>query len=287
MIMGLNMSAMFITDFDGTLLTDDKCIRARDLDTLARLRAAGVITVIATGRSLYSFRRALKTMCLVPEDLSLDYLIFSTGAGIMAWSGNHLIRSSAIPKHKVLEIAGCFDRLGFDYMIHKAIPDTAHFLFKFTSGHNADFIRRIEMYPDFGTPLGAGSTIYDQCTEVLTIVPGRFPKDKLSALRRELSGFSVIQATSPLDHKSSWIEVFPLEVSKSASAQWLTRYLGVSREMVTAVGNDYNDEDLLDWAGQGFLMDNSPDAMKHKFISSGSNNECGVSQAANLAGLLN
>ena len=280
------MSAMFITDFDGTLLTDHRHIRARDLDTLAKLRSAGVITVIATGRSLYSFRRALKHMGLSPKDLPLDYLIFSTGAGIMAWPGDQLIRFCSIPKDGVLEIVACFDRYGFDYMIHKAIPDTSYFLFKYTSGCNSDFDRRMAMYSNFATPLGAETTIYDQSTEVLAIVPGEFPRDHLDALRRKLSGFSVIQATSPLDHQSSWIEVFPSGVCKSASSQWLARHLGVGRGMVTAVGNDYNDEDLLDWAGQAFLMDNSPDALKNKFLPSGSNNECGVSQAAKSAGFL-
>lgn len=281
------MSTMFICDFDGTLLTDDRRIRGRDLDTLAGLRAAGVVTVVATGRSLYSFRRALKHMGLDTKDLPLDYLIFSTGAGIMAWPGGDLIRSYAIPKEGVLEISACFDRLGFDYMIHKAIPDTSYFLFKYRSGDNADFARRIALYPGFGTPLGTGTKVYDQSTEVLAIIPGGFSLGQLDALRSELSGFSVIQATSPLDHNSSWIEVFPLGVSKSAAARWLARHCEVDREMVTAVGNDYNDEDLLMWAGQGFLMDNSPDALRNKFPSSGSNNEYGVSRAATLAGFLN
>lgn len=280
------MSAIFITDFDGTLLTDHRRIRGRDLDTLARLRAVGVITVIATGRSLYSFRRALEHMGLAPEALPLDYLIFSTGAGIMAWPGSNLIRSRSIPKDGVLEISACFDRYGFDYMIHKAIPDTSYFLFKSASNENPDFYRRKAMYSSFATPLGTGATIYDQSTEVLAIVPKGFPWNKLDALRRELSGFSVIPATSPLDHKSLWIEVFPFGVSKSASSQWLSRYLGISREMVIAVGNDYNDVDLLEWAGQGFLMDNSPDLLKDKFLCSGSNNECGVSRAAKAAGFL-
>nr|WP_321402883.1 HAD family hydrolase [uncultured Desulfobacter sp.] len=280
------MPAMFVTDFDGTLLTDDRRIRGRDLDTLAELRSAGVITVIATGRSLYSFRRALGHMGLSPEDLPLDYLIFSTGAGIMAWPENQLIRSCSIPRDGALEVAACFDRYGFDYMIHKAIPDTSYFLFKSTSGSNPDFQRRMDMYSDFATPLGSGNMIYDQSTEVLAIVPGGFPWTHMDALRCELSGFSVIPATSPLDHKSLWIEVFSAGVSKSASSQWLADQLGVKREMVTAVGNDYNDADLLAWAGQGFLMDNSPASLKSKYVSSGSNNECGVSRAARLSGLL-
>jgi len=281
------MPAMFITDFDGTLLTDDKRIRGRDLDTLAGLSAAGVVTVIATGRSLYSFRRALRHMGLGVKDLALDYLIFSTGAGIMNWPGDELIRSCSIPGDGVLEIMACFDRLGFDYMIHKAIPDTSHFLFKFTSGSNPDFVRRVAMYPDFGTPLETGTPIYDHATEVLAVIPGGFSRVPLDGIRRELSGFSVIPATSPLDHKSLWLEVFSPGVSKRGAARWLARHLGAGRETVTAVGNDYNDEDLLAWAGQGFLMDNSPDVLKKRFPCSGNNNECGVSAAAKAAGLLN
>jgi hypothetical protein len=226
-------------------------------------------------------------MGLAPGDLPLDYLIFSTGAGIMAWPGNQLIRSCSIPRDGVLEIAACFDRYGFDYMIHKAIPDTSYFLFKSTSGRNSDFQRRMAMYSNFATPLGATTSIYDQSTEVLAIVPGGFPWAHLDALRCELAGFSVIPATSPLDQTSLWIEVFSAGVSKSASSQWLARQIGVSREMVTAVGNDYNDADLLAWAGQGFLMDDSPETLKNKYFSSGSNNEFGVSRAAASAGLLN
>ncbi len=50
---------MFVVDFDGTLLRDDKSISRTDRDAMARLRQRGVITVIATGRSLYSFKKMM------------------------------------------------------------------------------------------------------------------------------------------------------------------------------------------------------------------------------------
>ena len=85
------MPGMLITDFDGTLLTDDKQIAQQDLNTLAGLRSAGIITVIATGRSLFSFMRALDQMGLSPKELPVDYLIFSTGAGIQCLNTDTLI----------------------------------------------------------------------------------------------------------------------------------------------------------------------------------------------------
>lgn len=50
---------LFITDFDGTLLRDDKTISQEDVRTLEILRQKKIVTVIATGRSVYSFEKAL------------------------------------------------------------------------------------------------------------------------------------------------------------------------------------------------------------------------------------
>ncbi|MCG8615242.1 MAG: HAD hydrolase family protein, partial [Desulfobacterales bacterium] len=110
--------------------------------------------------------------------------------------------------------------------------------------------------------------------------------EELSRIQGQLADFSVIHATSPLDHRSAWIEVFHPEVSKSRSVNWLTDKLGISQDRVVAVGNDYNDHDLLEWAGLGLLVANGPDDMKERFTAVATNNRCGVSDAARVAGLL-
>lgn len=278
---------LFVTDFDGTLLSDDRQVHSRDLDTLARLRDGRTTTAIATGRSLFSFYRALDQMGLEASALPVDYLIFSTGAGIAALDSGRLMLSHGIPRSGVQTICQCFDALGYDYMVHKAIPDTPYFLYRESGlNHNPDFYHRIDLYSDFGRPLDSPADLYDRATEVLAVLPGGIPVSELNRLRARLAGFSVIHATSPLDHQSAWIEVFHADVSKSRSANWLTRQLGISRDRVIAVGNDYNDMDLLAWAGLGFLVDNGPEDMKTAFSGVASNNCCGVSDAARRAGLL-
>jgi hypothetical protein len=89
----------------------------------------------------------------------------------------------------------------------------------------------------------------------------------------------VIRTTSPLDHRSTWIEVFPADVSKSRTTGWLAGRLGVPRERTAAVGNDYNDLDLLEWAGMAFVTANSPHELKQRFPAVASNNDAGVSEA--------
>ena len=281
----LPTSRLFVTDFDGTLLTDGKIIHSSDLKTLHRLREKRITTAIATGRSLYSFQRALDQMGMEQNRLPVDYLIFSTGAGIMDLSNGKILLSHAIPRQDLVKITTYFDTIEFDYMVHRAIPDTPYFLFKSHGSENPDFQNRIRLYPSFGQPL-EGSRLFKSATQVLAIVPNGIDQNRVAYIRSSLEDFSVIQATSPLDHSSAWIEVFHKRVSKSATVSWLAQQLDIPRNQVVSVGNDYNDQDLLEWSGQGFLVENGPRDMKPAFELVASNNNCGVSQSIFAAGLL-
>lgn len=277
---------LFITDFDGTLLRDDKTISQEDVRTLEILRQKKIVTVIATGRSVYSFEKALAVIGMARGEncLPVDYIIFSTGAGIMEFPGGKVIFQKAVPAPDIRKITRYFDRRKFDYMVHKSIPDTQYFLYKFQGNHNPDFHARLALYEEYASPLEAGHTHWDSATEVLAIIPGGADMDSIEIIEKDLSGFSVIHATSPLDYQSSWIEVFHKDVSKARSASWLVKRLGVHRDNTISVGNDYNDQDLLAWSGKGFVVENAPDSLKQVFKTVSSNNQNGVSQAVKETG---
>jgi Cof subfamily protein (haloacid dehalogenase superfamily) len=277
---------IFITDFDGTLLKDDKTISREDIRTLEILRQKKIHTAIATGRSVYSFEKALKDIGMANNFLPIDYVIFSTGAGILEFPGGRLICQKALPASDIRKITDYLDLGAIDYMVHKSIPDTKHFLYKSHGKANPDFQARLALYKEYASPLESGHCHLHPATEVLAIVPGGVNMDSLEAIKNELSGFSVIHATSPLDHQSSWIEIFHREVSKSKAASWLVKRLGISRENVISVGNDYNDQDLLAWSAKGFVVKNAPASLKQVFKTVSSNNFSGVSQAVKLSGLL-
>ena len=171
-------------------------------------------------------------------------------------------------------------------MVHRAIPDTPYFLYSSHGRENPDFFRRIELYKDFASPLHNGTPMFESATQVLAVVPGRLPASMVDDIKASLAGYSVIHATSPLDHASSWIEVFNEKVSKSQSAAWLASRLNIDREQVISVGNDYNDQDLLEWSGRGYLVANGAHDLNSCFRMDQSNNQDGVTLAAGLAGLL-
>ena len=95
-----------------------------------------------------------------------------------------------------------------------------------------------------------------------------------------MTDFNVIQTTSPLDGKSTWIEIFPSTVSKSQTAAWLAKTLGIDENSVVAVGNDYNDLDLLHWSSSSYVVANAPADMKSHFACVATNNNGGVAEAA-------
>ncbi len=268
--------AMLITDLDGTLLGSDGSLSRPDLDALCRLGDMGIVRVIATGRNLYSFGT------VAGNDMPVDYVIFSTGAGVITYPGGLLIRKIHMDSGAVSSAVRIFMEFGLDFMVHQPIPDNHRFVYHDTGRDNPDFHRRLSRYSQFGHPLDHPFSDIGAASQLLAVVNHDNSESVLSALRVQLAGYSVIRSTSPLDGRSTWIEVFAPGVSKSRCAEWLSCRLKIDRKLVLAVGNDYNDLDLLEWAGTAFLVDNAPGLLKNRFASVPSHDHGGVARAIHL-----
>lgn len=82
-------------DLDGTLLCSDRTFDAVDLHALKQLGDQGVVRAIATGRSMYSFNT------VTDSNLPVDFVIFSTGAGVAQYPGGWIIRKVSLEPHEV------------------------------------------------------------------------------------------------------------------------------------------------------------------------------------------
>jgi hypothetical protein len=120
---------------------------------------------------------------------------------------------------------------------------------------------------------------FGPASQLVAIVPAAEGPRALAAVRAELSGFTVIQTTSPLDGRSMWIEIFPPEVSKSRTAAWLAAKLRIPHARTASVGNDFNDLDLLEWTRERFVVANAPRDLSLRFPTVASNNDGGVAEA--------
>ena len=115
-------SHLVVTDLDGTLLDSAARLGRAQRHALEDLGHGGAVRVVATGRSLYSARTVM------PADFPIDYLVFSSGAGIMSWADGQLLRSRAMAPSVASDLVARLRALSLDFMVHHAAPDTALFL---------------------------------------------------------------------------------------------------------------------------------------------------------------
>ena len=270
---GNNFKGLFVCDFDGTLLRSDRSFSNEDLEALKRLGMLGIARAIATGRSIYS----INTIPI--SNLPVDFIIFSSGAGINRHPDGLLIRKSGLEAHQVRQAIQILQANQLDFMVHRPIPDNHAFCYVESSADNADFNRRIDIYRQFAKPLDTHHDGFDKATQLLAVVPPGDNRPLIQTLRMALPDFNIIQTTSPLDGCSTWIEIFPASVSKSLAAEWLAEKFSLNANQALSVGNDYNDLDMLDWAGCSFVVRNAPHDLTDRFPVVASNNDSGVAEA--------
>ena len=263
---------LFVCDFDGTLLRSDRSFSPADLEALKQLDQLGIVRVIATGRSIYS----LNTVSI--SELPVDYIIFSSGAGVTQHPGGDIIRKVSLEAHEVSRAIAILQADDLDFMVHRPIPDNHVFGYYESTPANTDFKRRIDLYSQFAFPLDEVSDGFGTATQLLAILPPASSLQVLETIRKKLPGFNIIQTTSPLDGQSIWIEIFPATVSKGLTAAWLTAKFDLDSDQTLSIGNDYNDLDLLEWTASSFVVENAPDDLKDRFPVVASHNESGVAE---------
>lgn len=262
---------MVITDLDGTLLNDDRKISRKDIDTLKWLGEKDICRVIATGRNLFSVKKVL------PPDVPIDYLVFSNGAGAVDWHTGELIYAAHLKEKEVALAIETLTGAKMSFMVHDLVPGNHAFLYYDSNCGNPDFRRRMEIYKNFAVPLNLNPPNYRHASQLLAIFPENL--QVLEEIRDKLSSLKVIRTTSPLDGKTMWIEIFPADVSKGHTVEWLCRRLGIKISNTIGIGNDYNDLDLLNFARYPFAMANAPQPVRKLYKICKSNNESGFSDA--------
>lgn len=80
--------------------------------------------------------------------------------------------------------------------------------------------------------------------------------------------------------KTTYLEITSANATKTSAIELLSRIYGIEKSEIIAIGDNYNDVNMLEFAGLGIAMGNAPDDVK-KFAQAItlSNNEDGVAEA--------
>ena len=98
-------------------------------------------------------------------------------------------------------------------------------------------------------------------------------------LNDELDNVSLARTEYPAEGLAL-LDVLALDANKSNSLEFLSDYVGITLKETIAIGDNWNDLDMLEAAGRGVLMANANDELKTKgFAETSSNDEAGVAEA--------
>jgi len=247
------MKKIVFTDLDRTLFTSDSKISQKNYESLVRLGEEGIIRVIVTGRNLYSANQVL------PANFPIDYLVISSGAGIIDFKTKEILNQAEIENNIVQRVVLYLQELDVDFMIHHPIPDNHYFEYYFASNPCLDSLRRVKHYQQFAS-LHQG--LYKKNASQFIAIVSQDKEDIVEHAIENLPNLSIIRATSPLDHKSVWIEIFPQGINKGYACKNLVERLGTENDEVLTIGNDYNDIAMLESFADSYVVANAPELLK-------------------------
>ncbi len=265
---------MVVTDLDGTLLQKDQTISQRDKKTLEKLGKLGVCRVAATGRNLFKVRQVLS------EKSPFDYVILSSGAGIMDWKSQKLIRAVSISSEEIGQIIRFLIDHHQNFKVSRELPDNHNFAW-WQSYDCEELKRYITHHVKFGEGIIVDPEKPFVASQILLFFPktsDRFEYVKEQVLKK-FPNLSIIRTTSPLNSDYTWMEIFPKGVSKARGIEEICGITGIKRENTLSIGNDYNDLEMLEYTRHSYVVNNAPEELKLKYLISLGHHENGFSHA--------
>ena len=271
-------------DLDGTLLDSESKVPEENLRAIAEATARGIEIVIVTGRRYHSAR-------LVTDALPCPlHLIVNNGSLIKNKAGETHQRSllPAATARRVLEATPesrswasvVFDRPRENQVIMEEVDWDD----PFRGGYfrrSREFIAQVKPLTDClngKAPHGAPVEDPIQVMFVGLCAPIREALAKLQQL--PFADEFTLSFTEYLTRDLSVLDVLGRGVSKgSALADW-ARHRGIRREEVMAIGDNWNDRDMLEFAGRPVVMGNAVEGLKSQgWAVTLSNDENGLAEA--------
>jgi len=232
--------ALLAADLDGTLIGRDLSWAGGTPEALAELRAAGVHTVVCTGRMLQSVRRVAARLGVTagPVVCYQGALVADLDSG--EW-WRHVRMDGAAAAEVVRHVGG------MDRQLNAYIDDELYV------EEVTPWARRYAEHVEVGI-----GTVSDLEAEVLrrpptklVLVTSASDVDQiLPGLQERWRGRLYVVRSQP-----EYIEFVDASVSKSGALAWLCERLGLTREQVVTLGDGMNDVDMLEWAGLGVAVE--------------------------------
>lgn len=279
------MIKLLALDLDGTLLDSRGAITDANREAIRAAEDAGVLVTIATGRR---FRDARP----VGLELELNAPLVTHNGALLKYAGSlETVAASLLDLETTREIVRVGKQYGGDAlvsadphgkgsMLYDRVSDDNVPLQKYLTWamrmHGAEAHEAVSHVADLHDALPDHEVIH------ISFSGACKPMNKmLSFLRSELSDTVTILPTVYPSMDFTLIDILPPGATKGTGVERLAAINGLAAENVMVVGDNYNDLDMLEFAGTSVVMGNADPSLleRPEFYKTLSNDESGVARA--------
>jgi 5-amino-6-(5-phospho-D-ribitylamino)uracil phosphatase len=262
-------------DIDGTLLDSQSRLSAENIAAITEAADAGIGIVIVTGRRFHSARWTV-------DALPCNYHVIATNGALVkskdgATHQRHLLpvqiaRTVLEATEEFRSCAGVvFDRPRERQVIFEKIDWNGAYVGPYLSRHR-EFVAEIEPLTD---------CLDEDPLEVMFL--GEC--DRLARTMKILENLSeaaeyTLSQTVYAHRNLSMVDVLRRGVNKGSALEAWTSRIGIARDEVMAIGDNWNDREMLEFAGLGVIMGNCvPELRDLRCQMTLSNDQNGVAHA--------
>jgi 5-amino-6-(5-phospho-D-ribitylamino)uracil phosphatase len=270
----MNSKHLIAVDLDGTLLTDKKIISDRSKKTLQLAREQGHIVVIATGRPY-------RASNIYYQELGLDTpMVNFNGAYI-----HHPVNDSWDPHHSPLQLKTAHEIIDAlqKFNVRNILAEVIDDVYLQNDDHS------IKEIFSMGDPLIKTGNLQELLAEDPTSLLIHPHDHQIDEIRKHLKEVHA----DVIEHRTwgaPWnvIEIVQTGIHKAYGLSKIANHYNIPSERIIAFGDEDNDLEMLEYAGQGIAMGNGIDSVKSiaNFVTK-TNEEDGIALYLEEALLLN
>jgi Cof subfamily protein (haloacid dehalogenase superfamily) len=250
-------------DIDGTLLGGDKRISPRTLQAVAAARASGVRVVLVTGRRYPAARPiAVQLGPGVPLVLHHGALAVDPHPQTDHDGAPVILRCLPLDRDVVRQVVRLGRECGADPVVHCGFRGEGRLVVAAIAKDNAMLLGYI----------GRGGRDRVQVDDLARELPDdpvqvmfAGPLPAMSALYpRLVAGLGArakVERTLYPGQELGFLDVLHPQVSKGEALEFLRGRFHLAREETMAIGDNWNDRDMLTGAGRGLIMGNADPAL--------------------------
>ncbi|GFG54913.1 haloacid dehalogenase [Mycolicibacterium agri] len=239
---------LLLADVDGTLVTQDKVLTQRAVAAVAKLREAGILFAITSGRPPRGM-----SMLIAPLEITTPVAAFN--GGLFARPDLSVIEQRVIPDELTPAVIRLLDAEGLSVWVYRGadwlVPDVH-------GPHVAREAWTVRFEPSLIEDSEGYASVSNGVAKVVGVSDDYDAVEKATARVREHFGDHVSAAAS----QPYYVDVTNPNANKGAVVDYLSTAYGIAAEEIATIGDMANDVEMFNRSGLSIAMGNAGDEVK-------------------------